>query len=91
MKLDKFNEHDAVVGIEDIRHLIAIMFGNCDLLFIKKVLNKSGYPFGSPRSFASQLRDIHMQYLNNGNDIDNTRGYCGMTDPFDKLEKSLAI
>ncbi len=88
MRTDKFTEYDAVMNIEDIRHLVAIMFGNTDLLFIKTVLNKSGYPFGSPDRFSGQLRDVHSKWLTNGKDIDKVKGYFGMCDPFDKVEHS---
>jgi len=89
MNVEKFSMYDAVTGIEDIRHLVAIMFGTTDLLKIKQILNKSGYPFGSPQAFASQIKDVHKQWILNDGDIDKVRGYCGLTDPFDKVEAEI--
>ena len=89
MKTEKFTLYDAVMGIDDIRYIIAIMFNTTDLLFIKKVLNKSGYPFGSPDRFANQLNEIHERWIKNNKDIDKVKGYFGMCDPFDKVELSI--
>lgn len=74
---DKFTMYDAVHNTSDIRHLVAIMFGETDLIFIKKVLEKSGYPFGSESGFAEQLRDVHSQWIKNSNDIEKVEGYFG--------------
>lgn len=88
MKTDLFNIFDAVHGISDIRHLIAIMFNTTDLIFIKKVLNKSGYPFGTEKQFVKQLCDVHEMWLVNGKCIEDINGYSGMYDPFDNIEKA---
>ncbi len=74
---NKFTMYDAVHKTSDIRHLVAIMFGETDLIFIKNVLEKSGYPFGSESGFAEQLRDVHSQWIKNGNDIEKVEGYFG--------------
>jgi hypothetical protein len=89
MNTDKFNTYNAVVGIPDIRHLVSIMFGTTDLLQIKAILNKAGYPIGSPQAFALQLRTVHEDWIKNGKDIDKVKGFSGLTDPFDKVEESL--
>jgi hypothetical protein len=85
MNGDKFTEQDAIVGIEDIRYLVSIMFGTTDLLTIKRILEKAGYPFGSPTTFSKQIRNIHKQWMENGNNIEKIKGYFGMVDPFNKL------
>lgn len=54
--------YDAVVGIQDIRYLVAIMFGTTDQAFIEKVLEAAKYPIGTPESFAQRLRTVFSQW-----------------------------
>lgn len=91
MKLEKFSIHEAVLGIADIRHIVAIMFNTTDLFLIKKILEKSNYPFGRPESFVSNINEIHESWLNNNKEIDNVSGYLGVVDPFDKLEEKYSF
>lgn len=78
MKTDPFTMYDAVVATPDVRHIVAIMFGRTDLPFIKEVLEKSGYPFGAPESWAKQLREIHSMWLNKGKTLVGVQGYLGV-------------
>ncbi|MCX6217650.1 hypothetical protein [Spirosoma sp.] len=91
MKIEKFDIYEAVHGISDVRYIVAIMFGTTDRAFIKRVLNLSGYPFGSETCFASQLREIHGEWLSRGKTLEGLRSYGGMVDPFDKLEDQLQV
>lgn len=85
MILEPFAMYDAVQGIPDVRFIVAIMFGRTDLEFIKAVLEKSGYPFGSEETWTRQLREIHGEWLTKGKTLEGIRGYMGMVDPFNKL------
>ncbi len=89
MNTDKFTMYDAVQSVQDVRHLVAIMFGTTDRAFIKRVLGLAGYPFGAEAAFASQLREIHGEWLTHGKTLTGVRGYFGLVDPFNALEKQL--
>lgn len=89
MITEKIRISDALREIKDIRHLVAILFNTTDLIFIKKVLNKSGYPFGSPDLFVKRLNVVHEEYILNGKDIDSVKSFGGVFDPFDKIEESI--
>lgn len=61
-----FSMYDAVTSIQDVRHLIAIMFGETNARFIEKVLKYIDYPLGSPESFAVRLRNIQSEWIKTG-------------------------
>jgi len=89
MNIDKFDIHQAVLGITDIRHLIAIMFNTTNLFEIKEVLRRAGYPFGSTESFVNNLQRVHESWIKNNKDFDKITIDCiGCVDPFDKLEEA---